>query len=51
MNEFYKVAAQNGGSIFNEDLTKTTINSPENVAALTHLTNEVTDSKSGAFTS
>ncbi|ENK2445877.1 sugar ABC transporter substrate-binding protein [Listeria monocytogenes] len=45
MNEFYKVAAQNGGSIFNEDLTKTTINSPENVAALTHLTNEVTDSK------
>ncbi|MBA5828295.1 sugar ABC transporter substrate-binding protein, partial [Escherichia coli] len=45
MNEFYKVAAQNGGSIFNEDLTETTINSPENVEALTHLTNEVTDSK------
>ncbi|MCB2798392.1 sugar ABC transporter substrate-binding protein, partial [Listeria monocytogenes] len=45
MNEFYKVAAQNGGSIYNEDLTETTINSPENVEALTHLRNEVTDSK------
>lgn len=32
-NEFYKVAAQYGGSLMNEDGTKFTINSPENVQA------------------
>ena len=32
-NEFYKVAAQYGGSLLNEDLTDFTINSPENVQA------------------
>ena len=32
-NEFYKVAAQYGGSLLNEDLTEFTINSPENVQA------------------
>lgn len=32
-NEFYKVAAQYGGSLLNEDGTQFTINSPENVKA------------------
>lgn len=32
-NEFYKVAAQYGGSLLNEDGTQFTINSPENVQA------------------
>ena len=32
-NEFYKVAAQFGGSLLNEDKTEFTINAPENVAA------------------
>ena len=32
-NEFYKVCAQFGGSLLNEDKTEFTINSPENVAA------------------
>ena len=32
-NEFYKVVAQFGGSLLNEDKTEFTINSPENVAA------------------
>ena len=32
-NEFYKVAAQYGGSLLNEDLTEFTINSPENIQA------------------
>ena len=32
-NEFYKVAAQFGGSLLNEDKTEFTINTPENVAA------------------
>lgn len=32
-NEFYKVAAQYGGSLLNEDKTEFTINSPENVKA------------------
>ncbi|WP_099224575.1 ABC transporter substrate-binding protein [Listeria costaricensis] len=45
MNEFYKVAAQNGGAIFNQDMTAATMNSPENVEALTHLTDEVTKYK------
>lgn len=32
-NEFYKVAAQFGGSLLNKDKTEFTINTPENVAA------------------
>ena len=32
-NEFYKVAAQYGGSLLNEDGTRFTINSPENIEA------------------
>ena len=32
-NEFFKVAAQYGGSILNEDKTAFTINSPENLTA------------------
>lgn len=32
-NEFYKVAAQYGGSLLNEDKTEFTINSPENLEA------------------
>lgn len=32
-NEFYKVAAQFGGSLLNQDKTEFTINTPENVAA------------------
>lgn len=32
-NEFYKVAAQYGGSLLNDDLTEFTINSPENIQA------------------
>lgn len=32
--EFYKTIAQNGGSIFNEDKTEVTVNSPQNVETL-----------------
>lgn len=32
-NEFFKVAAQYGGSLFNEDMTEFTVNSPENLQA------------------
>lgn len=44
MNEFYKVAAQNGGALFDAD-GKTTINSPENIAALTYMADNVLKNK------
>lgn len=40
-NEFFKVAAQYGGSLLNEDKTEFTINSPENLAAATALVDRV----------
>lgn len=43
-NEFFKVAAQFGGSILNEDKTAFTINSKENVAAAEMMISKITDS-------
>ncbi len=43
-NEFFKVAAQFGGSILNEDKTEFTINSEENVAAAEMMISKITDS-------
>lgn len=40
-NEFYKVAAQYGGSLLNEDRTEFTINSEANVAALQSMADRV----------
>lgn len=39
--EFYKVIAQNGGSVFNEDKTEVTIDSPENAEALQYMVDKV----------
>ncbi|NHM33621.1 ABC transporter substrate-binding protein [Neobacillus terrae] len=39
--EFYKTIAQNGGSIFNKDKTKATVNSPENIEALQWMVDKV----------
>jgi multiple sugar transport system substrate-binding protein len=39
--EFYKTIAQNGGSIFNEDKTQVTINSPENIETLQWMIDKV----------
>lgn len=35
--EFYKTVQQNGGSLFNDDMTKFTFNTPQNVETLQHL--------------
>lgn len=43
-NEFFKVAAQYGGSILNEDKTEFTINSEENLNAATMMIEKVTKS-------
>lgn len=43
-NEFFKVAAQFGGSLLNEDKTAFTINSPENLKAAESLIGRVVDS-------
>ena len=40
-NEFFKVVAQYGGALLNEDKTEFTINSPENLAAATALVDRV----------
>ncbi len=40
-NEFFKVVAQYGGALLNEDKTEFTINSPENVAAAQALVDRV----------
>ncbi|PKR78170.1 sugar ABC transporter substrate-binding protein [Halalkalibacillus sediminis] len=42
MNEFFKIAAQNGGQIFNEN-GEPTINSPENLEALEYMVGNVTE--------
>nr|WP_130860900.1 sugar ABC transporter substrate-binding protein [Gracilibacillus phocaeensis] len=42
MNEFYKVAAQNGGEIFNDD-GSVAINSEENEEALAYMVDKVTE--------
>lgn len=42
MNEFYKVAAQNGGQIFDED-GNSTINTPENLETLKYMVENVTE--------
>lgn len=39
--EFYKTIAQNGGSIFNEDKTKVTVNSPENIETLQWMVDKI----------
>ena len=39
--EFYKTIAQNGGSLFNADRTKFTVNSPENVEALQYMVDKI----------
>ncbi|WLD92600.1 sugar ABC transporter substrate-binding protein [Alkalihalobacillus sp. AL-G] len=39
--EFYKTIAQNGGSVFNEDKTKATVNSQENIEALQWMVDKV----------
>jgi multiple sugar transport system substrate-binding protein len=39
--EFYKTIAQNGGSLFNGDQTKFTVNSPENIEALQYMVDKV----------
>ena len=44
MNEFYKVAAQNGGSLKNEQ-GEWTLNTPENVEALEYMVNNVLKEK------
>lgn len=41
-NEFYKVSAQFGGSLFNEDKTAFTVNTPENIAAAKNMVERVT---------
>ncbi|HBT15996.1 MAG TPA: sugar ABC transporter substrate-binding protein, partial [Firmicutes bacterium] len=40
-HEFYKVVKQNNGSLFNEDMTKFTVNSPENVETLQFIVDRV----------
>lgn len=42
-NEFFKVAAQYGGSLLNEDKTEFTINTPENLAAAEMMISKVVD--------
>ncbi|MGJ9385754.1 ABC transporter substrate-binding protein [Salipaludibacillus sp. CF4.18] len=42
MNEFYKIAAQNGGQIFNED-GSVAINSPENLEALNYMVDKIVE--------
>ncbi|MFP5113999.1 ABC transporter substrate-binding protein [Bacillaceae bacterium C204] len=44
MNEFFKIAAQNGGQIFDKD-GKIVINSPENLEALNYMVDKVTKDK------
>ena len=43
-NEFFKVAAQYGGSLLNADKTEFTINSPENINAANMMVNRITES-------
>ena len=42
-NEFFKVAAQYGGGVLNEDKTEFTINSEENLKAATMMISKVTE--------
>ena len=44
MNEYFKIAAQNGGQIFDED-GNATINTPENLEALKYMVENVTKHK------
>lgn len=39
--EFFKAAQQNGGGLLNADKTKFTVNTPENVATLKHMTDRI----------
>ncbi|NTV77685.1 MAG: sugar ABC transporter substrate-binding protein, partial [Clostridiales bacterium] len=43
-NEFFKVAAQYGGSLLNADKTEFTINSPENIEAANMMVGRITES-------
>lgn len=40
-HEFYKVVRQNGGRLFNADMTKFTVNTPENVETLQYMVDRV----------
>lgn len=40
-HEFYKVVKQNNGSLFNEDMTKFTVNSPQNIETLQYMVDRV----------
>lgn len=42
-NEFFKVAAQYGGGVLNEDKTEFTINSPENIQAAQMMINKIVE--------
>ena len=44
--EFYKAVQQNGGSLFNEDMTQFTFNTPQNVETLQHLADRLTKDNS-----
>lgn len=39
--EFFKAVQQNGGNLFNEDMTAFTVNTPENIETLEHLANRI----------
>ncbi|HZG76754.1 MAG TPA: sugar ABC transporter substrate-binding protein [Paenibacillus sp.] len=39
--EFFKAVQQNGGALLNDDMTKFTVNRPENVATLQHMVDRV----------
>lgn len=39
--EFFKLVQQNGGSLFNSDMTQFTVDTPENVETLYHLTDRL----------
>ena len=39
--EFFKICVQNGGGLFNDDMTAFTVNRAENVAALQHLLDRI----------
>jgi multiple sugar transport system substrate-binding protein len=40
--EFYKAVQQNGGNLLNADMTKFTVNTPQNVETLQHLADRIT---------
>lgn len=43
-NELYKVVKQNGGNLFNDDMTKFTINTPQNIEAVQFMVDRINES-------